>query len=1082
MMQQTGLPVILLLGAKSRHKPLEAVPGELNKLRNILFPKQNTEPKFELVHLPYFTRADLHKTLDQLKNRVAILHFAGHSSDEALMTDGETENPSGSHHDDELVYSRHICTHIQSWALTPSLVFLNGCHNSRQVSQFHQAGVEVVIATHRAIDDGQASAFAQEFYHSLFFGSQTSLSAAFEQAGAKALTENRSVRSIDIEALDNSDSQQLDWSLYARDEEQLSWVLDELLTHERPVRDEQGKLINPYRGLEAFREQDRSYFFGRRELTDELCDSIPQAQLYALWGASGSGKSSLINAGVIPKLRENNEWLILKIRPGGDPFRLLATEIALVFHPEIRTRQDEEVSGLIKQLKTDTFDWTGKVSDLLHSSGKQRLLIVIDQFEELFTQSDPETVKAYEAQLINLVNVNIKQCSLLLVMRADFLASALLNESFAHLLNQISPKLLPPMGKAELRAAIELPARKQRVDLEPSLTNALLDEVDNQPGYLPLLQYALRLLWDKHEDNRLRLEDYNQFGGLNKVLETRADEIFSSFPEKEQQRVRKIFLQLVQPGKGREDTRRRADFREFGDDAFTRNIVQTLADARLITTEQDKYDKNKAFAEVSHEALIRHWGRLQSWIEEDRDSLNTQIQISEDAKDWEDDNRDATWLLTGSRLVVAKEWLKAVGTDASELQATFIKASFSEQERQQKVQRNRLLGFIGVLMVVAAVAVWQAFSATKAGKEAREQQKRAELALSEANDVITFINFDLRDQLIPIVPLTITNEIRTRVTAYYRNLGDNIKSGEFPRQRAISLIQHADTLAAQGKLPEAEPLYREANQFMEQKANSDPSNTEWQRDLSVSFDKIGDILSAQGQLDEAKAAFEKSQTIRQTLADNDPSNTEWQRDLSASLIRIGDIFSDQGKLDEAKAVFEKGLAIAQKLADNDPSNTKWQHDLSASFIWTGDILSDQGKINDAKIKYEESESILQKLVDIDPTNAEWQRELSTSLGKIGDILSAQGQLDDAKAVFEKSLAIAQTLADNDPSNAGWQTDLVVSHIRIMKVAQQNNDIRSAHEYGAKALAALKPLAEQGLLHGQRQQWIGIIEDALKQLE
>lgn len=982
MMQQTGLPVILLLGAKSRHKPLEAVPKELNKLRNILFPKQNTEPKFELVHLPYFTRADLNKTLDQLKNRVAVLHFAGHSSDEALMTDGEAGNPSDNNHDSELVYSRHICQHIQSWSLTPSLVFLNGCNNSRQVSQFHEAGVEVVIATHRAIDDGQASAFAQEFYQSLFYGSQTSLRAAFEQAGSKALTENRGVRSIDIEALDDSDSQQLDWSLYVRNEEQLSWVLDELLTHERPVRDEQGKLINPYRGLEAFREQDRSYFFGRRELINELCGSIPQAQLYALWGASGSGKSSLINAGVIPRLRENNEWLILKIRPGGDPFRLLATEIALVFHPEIRTRQDEEVSGLIKQLKTDTFDWTGKVSDLLHSSGKQRLLIVIDQFEELFTQSDPETVKAYEAQLINLVNVNINQCSLLLVMRADFLASALLNESFANLLNQIRPKFLPPMGKAELRAAIELPARKQRVDLEPSLTNALLDEVDNQPGYLPLLQYALRLLWDKHEDNRLRLEDYNQFGGLNKVLETRADEIFLGFPEKEQQRVRKIFLQLVQPGKGREDTRRRADFREFGDDAFTRNIVQTLADARLITTEQDKYDKNKAFAEVSHEALIRHWGRLQSWIEEDRESLNTQIQISEDAKDWEDGDRDATWLLTGSRLVVAKEWLEAVGTDAPELQATFIKASFREQERQQKVQRNRLLGFIGVLMVVAAVAIWQAVSE----KTARNQEQRAQNARKQAEGVVNFMVFDLRNKLELIGRLDLVQDVQKRVSTYYENSGGVDQNQQHLWQRATNRINRGDTETAQGNLGTAEQLYQEANRFMQQRVASNPSNAEWQLDLSVSLDKIGDTLSA------------------------------------------------QGKFEEAKAIFERGQAIRQMLADKDPSN------------------------------------------------AGWQRGLSISLNKIGEILSAQGKLDEAKAIFEKSQNIAQTLADKDPSNAEWQIGLVLSYVKILEIAQQNNDIESAQQHGGKALAILRPLAEQGLLHGQQQQWIGTIEAMLNQLE
>ncbi|OQX00565.1 MAG: hypothetical protein BWK73_48135 [Thiothrix lacustris] len=127
-------------------------------------------------------------------------------------------------------------------------------------------------------------------------------------------------------------------------------------------------------------------------------------------------------------------------------------------------------------------------------------------------------------------------------------------------------------------------------------------------------------------------------------------------------------------------------------------------------------------------------------------------------------------------------------------------------------------------------------------------------------------------------------------------------------------------------------------------------------------------------------------------------------------------------------------------------------------------------------------AIAQTLADNDPSNAGWQRDLSVSLNKIGDILTAQGKLDDAKAVFEKSRDIAQTLADNDPSNAEWQTDVVVSHVKLLGIAQQQDNTKAARTHGEKALAILKPLAEQGLLHEPQQQWIGIIEKALKALE
>ena len=279
--------------------------------------------------------------------------------------------------------------------------------------------------------------------------------------------------------------------------------------------------------------------------------------------------------------------------------------------------------------------------------------------------------------------------------------------------------------------------------------------------------------------------------------------------------------------------------------------------------------------------------------------------------------------MQGITLERAREWLFTDKAGLSADEKAFIRRSHLVEEQQRKGQRNRLLGFVAALVVVAGLAVWQALSATEAEK-----------MVLEANAVINFASFELRDQP---TPPTITNEIRTRVTDYFKSLGNTVKSKEFLRQDAVSLSQHADTLAAQGNLPEAEPLYKEASQFMQQRADKDPSNTEWQRDLSVSLNKIGDILSA------------------------------------------------QGKLEEAKAVFEKGLAIAQ------------------------------------------------------------------------------------------------TLSNNDPSNAEWKADLVVSHFKIMNIEQLNNAPEAARKHGEAAISILKSLGDKGLLHGEQQQWIGIIEDALDKL-
>lgn len=682
-------------------------------LKALLEARQTDIAPFTIQYEPYFTQEQLKTTLDQLAGRVAILHFAGHSDGGALLSD------------DKAVYAQHLATHISTWSRPPDLIFLNGCHNAAQVEGFHAAGVPVVIATHRAIDDGQAAGFAREFYAALLAdGGQVALQAAFTRAGSKVLLSEarQAARSLDIDTLKQDGEQAWDWGLFPRQPQQAAWTLRQLLTQERPRFDANGVLLNPYRGLEAFREEDRTYFFGREALTGELCDKIPATRLFALWGASGSGKSSLVSAGVIPRLRETGDWLILKTRPGNAPFGELASLFAAILHPDPQQAVErlQRRKALESAFREQQLSLAELLQDVWGSGGQARVLLFIDQFEELFTHADLATVRAYESQLIRLVEADLKGCTLLLVMRADFLAAALANEAFTRLLNQHSTELLPPMGSAELRAAIEQPARKQRVSVEPALTEALLDAVENQPGSLPLLQYVLSLLWEQRDGDGLRLDTYNQFGGLEKALEIRANSILAGFSDPEQEQAKHIFLRLIQPGEGSEDTRRRADLREFGDDPAARHIIQALADARLITTQQT--DGNEAaFAEVSHEALIRHWGKLREWIADNRDALRTQHQISKGAKDWADGGRDVAWLLTGSRLAVAQEWLKGNAGRASVLEAEFIEASIQERdrlkeekERVRRRTRNALMGFVVALFLFALVAVLQRQGAVQA--------------------------------------------------------------------------------------------------------------------------------------------------------------------------------------------------------------------------------------------------------------------------------------------------------------------------------------------------------------------------------
>lgn len=693
-MKKNDAPVLLLLGARGRSHSLEAVPEELSKIRSIIFPSQADKPKFELVHLPYFTRSDLNQALDQLKNRIAILHFAGHSNDQGLVSDGLIKNVPNIGDDRELIYSRHICKHIKTWSQPPALIFLNGCRNSSQVKQFHQIGVCVVIATHQPINDGRASAFAQEFYKSLFSDSTTSLHSAFEQAGAKVLSENRDVRSIDLDDLDASNIEVLDWSPYPLHLDQLNWTLKKILTNERPVYDGNGELVNPYKGLESFKQKDKVWFFGRERLIAKLVEIIPSTSFYTLIGASGSGKSSLISAGVVPALLESDDYLILQCRPGSSPFEELAQVIANVLYSDAvkRIKKQKELQSSLRNQSITLFDL---IPELLQKTNKKRVCLLIDQFEELFTQSYDQkktAIRPYITQLLTLIRTEI-DCTLALIIRADFLMATMAYTDFSRLINDNPHTLLTPMFRSELRAAINRPAVKQSVQLEPALIEALLDSVDNQAGSLPLLQYVLSLLWEERNGQVIRLDDYNAFGGIEKALELRADYIYQELTPEQQKHCKNIFLRLVQLGEGTKDTRRRADLKqEFSDQEQL--VIKKLTDSRLVIISGDR----QTYVEVAHEALIEHWARFNWWLNDNRKNLYIQIQLSRIAKDWENENYDKSWLFSGSRLVVSGEWLQHNSERASNLEKKFINASLDEEkklilaEEIKKRRRQRLEG------------------------------------------------------------------------------------------------------------------------------------------------------------------------------------------------------------------------------------------------------------------------------------------------------------------------------------------------------------------------------------------------------
>ncbi len=466
----------------------------------------------------------------------------------------------------------------------------------------------------------------------------------------------------------------------------------------------------PYQGLSAFKEENAEYFFGRDKVTASLVNAVNSRPLVAVVGASGSGKSSLVFAGLIPQLRGDtiNNWLILSFRPGKNPFAALAVALVSALNLPDNERRLAELE-LDVNLQRDSATLERFITDLTPSP---RILLIADQFEEIYTLcTDAEERKIFLDGLLKAVN-NAPFFTLLLTLRADFLSRALDDyEPFGRALQQYQLEPVVRMNREELEAAITLPAKQLGFEFEEGLCNTIIDDIQDGDGRLPLLEFTLTQLWKQQCGGRLTHQAYKKIGGVEQALANYADMVYADLSAGEREKAQRVFIQLVQPGEGTEDTRRLATSEEVGGENW--DLVTRLADKRLVVTNRDEL-RNEETVEVVHEALIRHWGRLRGWMQENRKFRIWQQGLMVALQQWVESGKDEGALLRGATLAVAEDWLQQRGGEVSKPQRWFIEKSVElrERERKQKerLRRSVIAGLVCGLVVIsgfAGFAWWQ---------------------------------------------------------------------------------------------------------------------------------------------------------------------------------------------------------------------------------------------------------------------------------------------------------------------------------------------------------------------------------------
>jgi WD40 repeat protein/tRNA A-37 threonylcarbamoyl transferase component Bud32 len=440
--------------------------------------------------------------------------------------------------------------------------------------------------------------------------------------------------------------------------------------------------ICPFKGLASFEPVDAEYYFGRERLVAELVARLVGAGFLGIVGPSGSGKSSVLRAGLLPALAGgvlpgSGSWRRWLLRPGERPLDALRTVL---------------VSGAKDPL--------AEALDALPADA--RLLLAVDQLEELFTacRSDAERA-AFADTLLRAASDPQGRAVVVVALRADFYGRFAAYPGLAELLGA-NHVLVGPMQASELRRAVELPAGRVGLGVEPELTDALVDDVEGEPGALPLLSTALLELWQKRQDNALTLAAYRESGGVHGAVARLAEGTYARVPDARKPVVRALMLRLVGEGEGDQPVRRRAPLAELD---LERNkdvadVLATLADSRLVTV-------GEGSVEVAHEALLREWPRLREWIEEDAEGRRLRRHITRAAAEWNAAGRDQGELYRGARLAAALDWSAEHALDLNELEREFVAESreVSEHERRRARRTNRrlrtLLAGVAVLLLAA---------------------------------------------------------------------------------------------------------------------------------------------------------------------------------------------------------------------------------------------------------------------------------------------------------------------------------------------------------------------------------------------
>jgi tetratricopeptide (TPR) repeat protein len=898
---------------------------------------------------------------------------------------------------------------------------------------------------------------------------------------------------------------------------------------------------SPFRGLESYGFEHAPIFFGRTEAikiaVEHLEENAQAGRPFLLvLGASGTGKSSLVQAGIVLALGVRGvvpgvgEWRRAVTRPGGHPngpFMALASALAdPAALPELGEAQN--VAALARHLQSAASDpgypivsalvtreLAARSNGVLLSFEQVRLILVIDQLEELFTLSDvtPDERKAFILCLKGLVDTG--RIFVIATMRSDYWHRAAETPVLVTLAEGHGRLDLIPPTQAEIAEMIRRPAEVAGLTFETDprteirLDAALAEEAAREPGALPLLSFLLDALYARdvlqNKSGTLSFASSSALGGLKGGIATRAEAAFEALGPEAQEAFPRVLRALVTVSRsGAEPTARATTMTRFAEGSPERRVVETFLDPQVRLLVADG-DGSGARIRIAHEALITHWDRSRRQIVQDRDDLRIRATVEEAFREWQAAKvRDKRGhLLRDPYLANATDLARRWRDDFDSDTQAFIRAS---QHRARFLQYLTLAtAAVFALMTVAAsifgVLAYQAkltadrerIIAENARKQVDMKRRLAEMRLAAADELLDANSNEKMRQCVASTerfalqppPLAskeffvgrwhVEQEENSGTDFDWRADGTCETNAIFAETHKLDIKADICTWQFQRTSDKTFVIEYQSSKLGDsfpKKLSFTIVNPTRIHNTALNYDALR-IICPEQELD----GYQKLLIERQKLVDADGSNSGHQRNLSNILETIADVLSKQKKYSDALDSLTKSIATRKKLASSEPSNQEWQRELGVSYERIGQVHLDLGHTEPALDAYRASLDIRQKLRASNPAVFQFQHDLAENYHEIGMALIAARDKNQSREAFRLCIAVREGLAEADRGNAQLQRELVTSLYWLSAVSNAP-DAKAAL---TKALMILEGLEPEQKLTSEMAFWLGFVRGELAKL-